>query len=89
MSRLSQNSLEFARNHIIKFYDSDFYPKPFEFQALWANWEEVIRYLTCNNVSGFPVEQPRIFTSIKPNETFRVVHQLDPPEHSHLYSTIV
>ena len=78
MSRLSRKSLEFAKNHIIKFYDSDFYPKPFEFEALWANWEEVIAHLTCNEVSSYPIEQPRTFTSIKPNGSFRVVHQLDP-----------
>ncbi|MCJ7603240.1 MAG: RNA-directed DNA polymerase [Desulfobulbaceae bacterium] len=78
MTRLSRQSLEFAKNHIVKYYDSDFYPKPFEFEALWANWEEVLTHLTCNDVSGYPIEQPRTFTSIKPNGSFRVVHQLDP-----------
>jgi len=78
MAKLSRESLEFAKTHIIKFYDSDFFPKPFEFEALWANWDEVITYLTCNDVTGYPVDQPRTFTSIKPNGTFRVVHQLDP-----------
>ncbi|MDL1982205.1 MAG: RNA-directed DNA polymerase, partial [Deltaproteobacteria bacterium] len=78
MARLSRESLEFAKNHIIKFYDSDFYPKPFEFDALWANWEEVLTHLTCNEVNGFPIDQPRTYTSIKPNGNFRVVHQLDP-----------
>jgi len=78
MARLSRKSLEFAKNHIVKFYDSDFYPKPFEFEALWANWEEVITHLTCNDVGGYPIDQPRTFTSIKPNGSFRVVHQLDP-----------
>jgi hypothetical protein len=78
MARLTRKSLEFAKNHIVKFYDSDFYPKPFEFDALWANWEEVVTHLTCNEVRGYPVCQPRTFTSIKPNGSFRVVHQLDP-----------
>ena len=78
MARLNRESLEFAKTHIIKFYDSDFFPKPFEFEALWANWDEVVRYLTSNDVTGYAVEQPRTFTSMKPNGTFRVVHQLDP-----------
>lgn len=78
MARLNRESLEFAKTHIIKFYDSDFFPKPFEFEALWANWDEVVRYLTSNEVTGYAVEQPRAFTSMKPNGTFRVVHQLDP-----------
>lgn len=78
MSKLTRESLEFAKNHIRKFYDSDFFPKPFEFDALYANWDEVVTHLTCNEVSGYTVEQPRTFASIKPNRTFRVVHQLDP-----------
>jgi len=78
MARLNRESLEFAKTHIIKFYDSDFFPKPFEFDALWANWDEVVRHLTSNDVSGYAIDQPRTFTAIKPNGTFRVVHQLDP-----------
>jgi len=78
MARLNREALEFAKAHIIKYYDSDFFPKPFEFEALWANWDEVVRYLTSNDVSGYAIEQPRTFTSIKPNGTFRIVHQLDP-----------
>lgn len=78
MAKLNRASLEFAKAHIIKFYDSDFFPKPFEFEALWANWDEVVTHLTCNDVNGYTIDQPRTFTSIKPNKTFRVVHQLDP-----------
>lgn len=78
MARLSRESLEFAKNHIIKFYDSDFFPKPFEYDALWANWDEVVTHLTCNEIDGYPIEQPRVFGAPKPNGTFRIVHQLDP-----------
>jgi len=78
MARLTRDSLEFAKNHITKFYDSDFFPKPFEYEALWANWEEVVTHLTCNEISGYSIEQPRIFAAPKPNGTFRIVHQLDP-----------
>jgi hypothetical protein len=78
MAKLNRESLEFAKAHISKFYDSDFFPKPFEFEALWANWDEVITHLTCNDVTGYTIDQPRTFTSIKPNGTFRIVHQLDP-----------
>jgi hypothetical protein len=78
MATLNREFLEFAKAHINKFYDSDFFLKPFEFEALWANWDEVITHLTCNDVTGYTIDQPRTFTSIKPNGTFRVVHQLDP-----------
>ena len=78
MARLTRELLDFARNHITKFYDSDFFPKPFEYQAIWANWDEVVTYLTCNEIEGYPIEQPRIYAAPKPNGSFRVVHQLDP-----------
>jgi hypothetical protein len=78
MTKLNRESLEFAKTHISKYYDSDFFPKPFEFEALYANWQDVVTHLTCNDVSGYTIDQPRTFTSIKPNLTFRVVHQLDP-----------
>jgi len=70
VARLSRESLEFAKNHIIKFYDSDFFPKPFEYEALWANWDEVVTHLTCNEIDGYPIEQPRVFGSPKPDGTF-------------------
>ena len=41
MTILTDQSLEFAREHIQKFYDSDFFPKPVEFEALWHQWEAV------------------------------------------------
>ena len=78
MARLNRESLEFAKNHIIHFYDSDFFPKPYEYQALWANWDEVVTHLTCHEIDDYSIEQPRVFAAPKPNRTFRVVHQLDP-----------
>jgi hypothetical protein len=58
MAKLSRESLEFAKAHIKKFYDSDFFPKPFEFEALWANWDEVVTHLTCNDVNGYTIVGP-------------------------------
>jgi len=78
MARLNRESLEFAREHITNYYDSDFFPKPFEYKALWANWDDVTSFLTSKDISEYIIEQPRTFASIKPNGTFRVVHQLDP-----------
>jgi len=78
MARLTQQALEFARTHIRNFYDSDFFPKPIEFDALWNNWGEVVDYLVGNEINSIPVLTPRTFAVPKPNGTFRVVHQLDP-----------
>lgn len=78
MSRLTVDALNFARAHIRQFYDSDFFPKPIEFDALWHNWSEVVEYLTTQEIGSYPVSGPRAYASLKPNGTFRIVHQLDP-----------
>ncbi|MDR4651167.1 MAG: RNA-directed DNA polymerase [Nitrosomonas sp.] len=78
MSILSDDSLEFARKHITKFYDSDFFPRSFEFEALWHSWDDVKKELSSKNVSKHWVTSPRTLTSMKPKGGFRVVQQLDP-----------
>ncbi|GHA73632.1 reverse transcriptase [Formosimonas limnophila] len=78
MSILTDDSLEFAKAHIIKFYDSDFFPRAFEFEAIWHSWDEVKRDLCSRNVKSLQVVTPRTMTSMKPKFGFRVVQQLDP-----------
>ena len=78
MGRLSHASVEFARKHVTRFWDSDFFPKAFEFSALWANWEEVVDHLTSKDVNDLAVKTPKIMAAPKPAGSFRVVHQLDP-----------
>lgn len=78
MAILSDQSLEFARQHIEKYYDSDFFPKPDEFEALWYNWGEVKDELASKNIRKFSVFTPRIFPAAKPSGDFRAVHQLEP-----------
>lgn len=78
MTILTDQSLEFAREHIHKYYDSDFYPKPVEFDALWHQWEDVKKELLSKNVGKLWVTPPRAMTIAKPKAGFRVVHQLEP-----------
>lgn len=78
MSRLTENSLEFAKEHIAKYYDSDFFPKPFEFDALWHNWNEVKAELSGKNVDKIWVSPPKTMPASKANGTYRIVHQLEP-----------
>lgn len=78
MSILTDDSLEFARKHIEKFYDSDFFPKLFEFKAIWHSWEEVKKELMSKNIGKMVVSTPILMTSKKPKKNFRVVQQLDP-----------
>lgn len=78
MTRLAPASLAFAKTHIRNFYDSDFLPKPFEYSALWAQWDEVSAVLSSTDIDQLPIVQPREFAVPKPKGAFRVVHQLDP-----------
>jgi len=75
--RLTSDSVEFAKVHITKFYDSDFFPKPFEYLALWNNWSDVKNYLTSTDIDSILMEDPTVLCSPKPSGTFRIVHQID------------
>ena len=59
MTILTDQALEFAREHILKFYDSDFFPKPIEFEALWHQWDEVKKESQSKNVACFGSPIPR------------------------------
>lgn len=76
--KLSSHSINWAKNHIQNYYDSDFYVKPFEFQGLWSNWEEVKEYLTGTDINKFTVKNPITYPAPKIKNGFRIVHQLDP-----------
>ena len=78
MSKLTEESLDFAKQHIEKYYDSDFFPKPFEFDAIWHNWDEVKQELLSKNVEKLWVFPPRSVPALKANGTYRIVHQLEP-----------
>ena len=78
MTILTEHSLEFAREHIYKYYDSDFFPKSIEFEALWHQWDDVKKELMSKNVTKLWVTPPRAMTIAKPKGGFRVVHQLEP-----------
>ena len=78
MTRLTPDAVDFARNHVQAFWDSDFFPKAFEFYALWQNWGDVRDYLTSTDIADMEVVPPRTIPAPKPGGSYRVVHQLDP-----------
>src|SRR5512142_273018 len=80
MAVLSEDALEFAREHITKFYDSDFFPKPIEFEAIWHLWDDVKKDLRSRNVGKMLVTSPRTMPVPKTRTGFRIVHQLEPLE---------
>jgi hypothetical protein len=78
MSKLTEDSLEFAKKHIENYYDSDFYPKAFEYEAIWHNWDKVKAHLTGTNIHKLRTKHPLTMASKKPSGSYRIVHQLEP-----------
>ena len=78
MTLLNIASVEFARRHVDAYWDSDFFPKAFEFLALWPHWGEVREYLTSMPIDSLEVILPRVMAAPKPGGSYRIVHQLDP-----------
>lgn len=75
---LKEASLDFAREHIESYYDSDFFPKRDEYVAVWMNWTDVKKHLTGTNVEKLPLELPRAMPAAKLGGGYRIVHQLEP-----------
>ena len=75
---LKEESYEWALLHLNRFYDSDFFPKSFEFSAIRHNWEEVKNQLIEIDLTKYIPRNPYISLALKPNRNYRVVHQLDP-----------
>lgn len=78
MSKLTEHSIEFAKKHIEYYYDSDFFPKGFEFEAIWHCWDDVKKYLLGSNVGKLRTKHPLTMASKKPSGSYRIVHQLEP-----------
>lgn len=78
MTILTDDSLEFAKDHITRFYDTDFYPKPYEFDAIWFCWNDIKKELLSKNIEKMSLLPPRAFPWKKPRNGYRIVHQLEP-----------
>lgn len=75
---LTEDSLDFARRHITSYYDTDFYPKPFEYRALWHFWDDVKKYLLQTPLATLFSAPPKMVAWPKARGGYRVVHQLEP-----------
>lgn len=66
LMKLTNESLEFAKNHITKYSDSDFYPKSKIFDYLWKVWDSLKTYLLTTELSDLDTTIPKIFAA--PNQ---------------------
>jgi hypothetical protein len=85
---IKENCLEWSLNHLKKYYDSDFYPKLFEFKAIAHNWDNVKDYILSLDIEDYTPKSPILNLAYKSNINFRVVHQLDPID-SLIYTALV
>lgn len=81
-------SLDWALQHILNYYDSDFFPKPFEFEAIKADWNNIRAYLTSIDLYTHAPKTPVSELAPKFYGSFRIVHQLDPLD-SLLYTALL
>jgi hypothetical protein len=86
--QLIEKSLEWALKHLRRFYSSDFFPEPFEFEAIETQWSTVKEHLLRQDISRYVPQAPLRYLAPKANGTFRVVHQLDPLD-SLIYTALV
>lgn len=78
MPSLQETSIEWALKHITRYYDSDFFPRLFEIEALAKNWTEVKAHIAGLDLNDYAPQSPFSSLALKKYSTFRVVHQLDP-----------
>ncbi len=78
MPSLQETSIEWALKHITRYYDSDFFPRLFEIEALANNWIEVKAHIAGLDLDVHAPQTPFSSLVLKKYSTFRVVHQLDP-----------
>lgn len=76
--KLTEESIEFAKKHIMKYTDSDFYPRSPIFETLWKVWPQIKSYLLSTEICDFETRIPKIFAAPKSKGGYRIVHRLEP-----------
>ena len=76
--RVSPQSLDWAKEHIRKHGDTDIFPVPFEYDAIWASWGDIKDKLSETSLGGAPMRPHVAIPVPKTTGGFRVAQQLDP-----------
>ncbi len=78
MINLKENHLEWAHKHLEKHSHSNFFPRIFEYSAIFHNWSKVKEYILSLNLSSYVPAAVTTHLAYKYNRTYRAVHQLEP-----------
>lgn len=78
MECLQEDSLNWAITHIRKFGDTDVFPVPFEYEAIYQKWDLLKDYLSKIDLETHETRPFNRFLIPKPQGGYRVAIQLDP-----------
>ncbi|VVB64575.1 Uncharacterised protein [uncultured archaeon] len=78
MTKIEKDSLNWAKKHILRKGDSDIFPRPFELDAIIAEWDIVMQELRKNDIETHRWAGPRRLIVPKEKHSFRIATQLDP-----------
>ncbi len=78
METVKEQPLEWARKHLEKHSHSSFFPRIFEYPAIFHNWPKVKEYILSLNLSSYVPATSTTHLAYKYNRTYRAVHQLEP-----------
>jgi hypothetical protein len=78
MLNLDPDSIKWSIKSILKYGDTDVFPKSFEYDAINDNIDFIIDYLSSQNILEWYVRPHRSLLAPKARYGFRIVTQLDP-----------
>ncbi|MFN6559248.1 MAG: RNA-directed DNA polymerase [Nostoc sp. ChiSLP01] len=76
--KLQENSLRWALNHVVKYSDTDLFPKPVEFDILHEIENEAINRIKDIDLGNYQPHPSRRFIVPKDEISYRIATQLDP-----------
>ena len=85
---INEQSIEWAKRHLLKFGGSDVFPPAEDYKALSANWEEVKSYVLNLDLQSYVPKAPYLAFANKADGTYRAVHELDPIDTLIITATI-
>lgn len=75
---ITEKGLDFARDNIMKYGESNFVFPSFEYEVIFNNYEEVKKDILGKDAYLYPDKKLLTYSVPKPNGKFRIVQQLDP-----------
>lgn len=88
MLRLKECSLNWSLKSILKSGDSYIFPNPFEFDAIYQNWDDVKEHIMGLDILEYGLRDYRTIITPKSKYGFRISTQLDPLD-SIIYNAII